>query len=1834
MIKAVKKKNRKLKRQVRKTLGALLMATSIAVAAVPVPDVSATIEENPKRVAVVNYTDSTMNTYEPVDSRQAPQAWQSKVPFIDADEPIYSTGDGMYQFAFVAPAGGGTEIAVILRAEITKLPDGKLDIPDEIDGYRKYIANSSYTGFVAVSKNNKYLYYKRRTQRISENGGRVFIVPALSDRVVTEFTPGMEEQKDGTFLFIVETTGSDGVVTKTEYATTPVYDESFRPCAYLEYDEWKDFEDYELYYWDSSKGPNPEYKPNAYLDEIEVPADTFYIMETPEPVASPSPSMFPMLEDTVEPADKIEIAPPNPTASNIEGDNGISIAPEQTSLPTPTAILLPTAEPSEAPVAATPTTEPADAPTATPTTEPKESIDELDSIQQEPEEENYGEIIGKTVESGLKVETFEKTLDTVMADNLKNASTVALSVMPRDAAVDNPNEPQYFYLASQPEYYRLRNATVQYIGRQYLRRDPSGSNWHVAGVVNSSNPKDGVFADKAQIHHITIGDSMLGIGDYAFYGCAGIESVSLNNGLNTIGNAAFARCTNMTSFNMIPRSEIKSFGKDAFMQCEALTTFTVPINVEAIGDYCFQGCKRLTKIELMPEGLNPSIKVIGYNAFEGCASLASMDFPEGFKQEYPLGNDWKTIRDDENGKIPISYFKGCTSLQNITIRNSSLDIVDGVVKNGEEGDHDQFETETGCSIKNFLKTVPDSFYFEGPDLVMGVAELSPIHQTAKEHLAAFKYLGEDRFEKVVRCPEDDQHPSTFIVNSKNQLIEMELDSDCTVIQIPEKIGQYGVSTISASSFRDNCRIKKIYIPASVNLIETDAFKGCHNLEAVIFTQPENSNLVIQDRAFNTQDVSYHQTDCPTNGKIDDIPELTFTGTVSESSAPFKYAMNPKNNINVGGQQANTYITYYSGWPTNLTVKYNWQTGKNELLDYPRYDEIGQYTLDSFPYMTDEYVKAAVDAMRAYNDYLSDNKNVPTQDQLDIVNSALNINLPDGIEAIAEGIFSGVDTAGNAMGGAVPAPSMSPDPAASSIPAPAPGALKVNEHINSITMHTVETVDPYAFAGCPELTGVYMAGGNKIDNYAFKNCSSLANVEIAPSVAELGLRPFAGCDKLQDVKFEESTNFTCENQIIFGLTDGAKTKIVECLEARGETVGSPQIGPEGLETITELAEEAFKDCDGIGSVDLTASSISTVPREAFSRTGRIYSVKLPTTTKSIRDGAFWNSNISYLEIPSSVTLIENEAFADVIEEKGEIKLDDKGRPEIDHVNEGHRPVTFYCTEGDAADTYADAYYYINPTYFKPLIMHEVRFWDYPKYPDRTPALYHKTEVEDGKAAVPPEDPTVEGYAFVGWSADFSNVVRDMDLYANYSDNVYTVTFTDSQTGEILKTEKVGAGKSATAPEPPEHEGFTFDKWSRDYTNVTADIIVSALYKDNSGSASRHKVVFYDNDGTVLDTQMVDHEGKARPPMPPTKPGYTFIRWIPSDFSKVVEDMNIVAYYEPGGGPLPSGYPQPSGQPGTQPTSKPKGSPGPTATPTATPANGDNVVKYTVSVSGGSGSGSYPAGAIVAINAYYRGEGQVFDRWTSSTAGVGFANPNASSTTFTMPAANVAVTATYKTGSGSAGGSGSGGSGGGGTGGSGGSTGSSNNGTVVEVTKPGISNTNLAGATVTGATDNFVVKVTEDQMATDAVIAALQARYGDISRIQYLPMDISLYDSTGRIKIADTSGISVNLTLPLPDGLIQYAGNNRVAAVANGGLEDLNTRFTTVGGVPCVNFTATHFSPYVIYVDTANLTEATIDATPKTGDPIHPKWFLALGLACTSLILFFKRDKKMVLNTKKA
>lgn len=69
-----------------------------------------------------------------------------------------------------------------------------------------------------------------------------------------------------------------------------------------------------------------------------------------------------------------------------------------------------------------------------------------------------------------------------------------------------------------------------------------------------------------------------------------------------------------------------------------------------------------------------------------------------------------------------------------------------------------------------------------------------------------------------------------------------------------------------------------------------------------------------------------------------------------------------------------------------------------------------------------------------------------------------------------------------------------------------------------------------------------------------------------------------------------------------------------------------------------------------------------------------------------------------------------------------------------------------------------------------------------------------------------------------------------------------------------------------------------------------------------------------------------------------------------------------------------------------------------------------VTYQLTVENGTGSGNYTENENVALSASAPAEGKVFDRWTA-TAGT-FANAESANTTFTMPAQNATVTATYK------------------------------------------------------------------------------------------------------------------------------------------------------------------------------------------------------------------------------
>ena len=164
-----------------------------------------------------------------------------------------------------------------------------------------------------------------------------------------------------------------------------------------------------------------------------------------------------------------------------------------------------------------------------------------------------------------------------------------------------------------------------------------------------------------------------------------------------------------------------------------------------------------------------------------------------------------------------------------------------------------------------------------------------------------------------------------------------------------------------------------------------------------------------------------------------------------------------------------------------------------------------------------------------------------------------------------------------------------------------------------------------------------------------------------------------------------------------------------------------------------------------------------------------------------------------------------------------------------------------------------------------------------------------EVQYGGDAEAPADPTRVGYTFTGWDKEFTNITADLVVTAQYEINTYTVTFKDWD-GTVLKTQEVQYGGDAEAPADPTRVGYTFTGWDKAFTNITADVVVTAQYEINT-----YTVTFKDWDGTVLKTQEVQYGGDAEAPADPTRTGYTFTGWDKA-FTNVTADLVVTAQYE--------------------------------------------------------------------------------------------------------------------------------------------------------------------------------------------------------------------------------------------------------------------------------------------------------------------------------------------------
>ena len=174
-----------------------------------------------------------------------------------------------------------------------------------------------------------------------------------------------------------------------------------------------------------------------------------------------------------------------------------------------------------------------------------------------------------------------------------------------------------------------------------------------------------------------------------------------------------------------------------------------------------------------------------------------------------------------------------------------------------------------------------------------------------------------------------------------------------------------------------------------------------------------------------------------------------------------------------------------------------------------------------------------------------------------------------------------------------------------------------------------------------------------------------------------------------------------------------------------------------------------------------------------------------------------------------------------------------------------------------------------------VYHSVTFVDY----DGT--VLSAQSVAHGSAAIEPTAPEREGYAFIGWDKDFSNVTEDMTVTAQYSANSYSITYTIN--GEEYTAQTYEFGAAVSAPEYTAPEGHTFSGWDIPETMPAENLVLDAALTVNSYS------ITYTINGEEYTAQTYEFGAVVSAPEYTVPEGHTFSGW---DIPETMPAENLV------------------------------------------------------------------------------------------------------------------------------------------------------------------------------------------------------------------------------------------------------------------------------------------------------------------------------------------------------
>ena len=759
--------------------------------------------------------------------------------------------------------------------------------------------------------------------------------------------------------------------------------------------------------------------------------------------------------------------------------------------------------------------------------------------------------------------------------------------------------------------------------------------------------------------------SCVTVGEFAFDRCDGIVSVILGDKIENIQKCGFQLCTSLENINL---GKVKSIGNSAFYKCYALSGTVDLSSATSLDAYMFYYCENIQEVLF-----NYTIKEIPSYSFYGCDKLAVVDIPgavtsigsgaffstalsgvldlssvdnvgaDAFAvtdiQKVIIGDYLREIGNDAFGQCAnLVEFEVSADNQFLTVEGGAL--YEKALENGKKTLLCYPAGKTGeIEITSDIIIAP--YAFAG---CYGITKLTvPANLTEISEYAFWQFRAEIEF----AIPETvtDIKAGAF-QGTLMQTVELPQgltkigasafrNTALTTVTVPE-----GVVSIGDYAFANCKSLTSITLPSTLKTIGASAFEGCSQLAEITL----NDGLSTIGKSAFKNCTSLTQVNIPDN--VENVDDYAFEGCAALNSATF--------GANVGRLGVSAFyncqklesVTFGDGfgligasafgYKYEYTVSYNATTGvatsetykkldgeENSCIKLKNINFLGTVeAIDQYAFAYTGVTQATLPVGAKLNRYVF--AYCPNLTSVVINGDNLNwVKLYNGKE----------DTISNSYIFAYN-PSLS--------------QVEIKEGVTSMgTAYfyksgngdmqvswptTLTTVPNNTFYGNGISSIILPEGVTKIGDYAFyggyKKYSNIASVKLPSTLTNIG-------------------NYAFSRSKIVSIDLPALETLGYSIFEESELLESVTL----VEGMTKIGEKMFFGCSKLAQITIPSTITtwggSTVG--AFEKTG-ITSVTLPEGLTSVGAYAFRGLKITEINLPSTITKLDNGAFAncDLIE----------------------------------------------------------------------------------------------------------------------------------------------------------------------------------------------------------------------------------------------------------------------------------------------------------------------------------------------------------------------------------------------------------------------------------------------------------------------------------------------------------------------------------------------------------------------------------------------------------